>query len=197
MSTSTHLEETASPRYGAPKSRGTVIHAGRAIAVVFYVTVAARLLSIVSQVLTASAFGAGPNMDAYTVALIVPTTISGILTAAVGAALIPVFVDYRENKGEAESMRLLWAAMTLGMLIALAVTVALVAGAPVVALESTVIAHGLPRPHNLDTALEMESAVRDAGATSTACRKPLWRSSMTDMVVKIEVNSTTSITMPG
>ena len=41
----------------------------------------------------------------------------------------------------------------------------LVAGAPVVALESTVIAHGLPRPYNLDTALEMEAAVRESGAT--------------------------------
>lgn len=45
------------------------------------------------------------------------------------------------------------------------IAAALVAGAPVVALESTVIAHGLPRPHNLDTALQMESAVREAGAT--------------------------------
>jgi pseudouridylate synthase len=44
------------------------------------------------------------------------------------------------------------------------IATALVAGAPVVALESTVIAHGLPRPHNLDTALNMEAAVRDAGA---------------------------------
>jgi pseudouridylate synthase len=44
------------------------------------------------------------------------------------------------------------------------IAAALVAGAPVVALESTVIAHGLPRPHNLDTALEMEAAVREAGA---------------------------------
>ncbi len=44
------------------------------------------------------------------------------------------------------------------------VAAALVTGAPVVALESTVIAHGLPRPHNLDTALEMEAAVREAGA---------------------------------
>jgi pseudouridine-5'-phosphate glycosidase len=34
----------------------------------------------------------------------------------------------------------------------------------VVALESTVIAHGLPRPRNLETALAMEAAVRDAGA---------------------------------
>jgi pseudouridylate synthase len=44
------------------------------------------------------------------------------------------------------------------------IAAALVAGAPVVALESTVIAHGLPRPHNLDTALEMEAAVRETGA---------------------------------
>jgi putative peptidoglycan lipid II flippase len=109
-----------------------VIHAGRAISVVFCVTVAARLLSIVSQVLTASAFGDSRTMDAYTVALIVPTTISGVLTTAVGAALIPVFVDYRENKSEAESMRLLCVAMTLGTLIALVVTVALVAAAPLV-----------------------------------------------------------------
>jgi pseudouridine-5'-phosphate glycosidase len=35
---------------------------------------------------------------------------------------------------------------------------------PVVALESTVIAHGLPRPLNLDTAVEMEEAVRAGGA---------------------------------
>ncbi|MGY3391338.1 putative peptidoglycan lipid II flippase [Bradyrhizobium sp. USDA 3311] len=143
MSISTNLEEKAPPRDGSLKSRGTVIHVGRAISVVFYVTVAGRLLGIVSQVLTASAFGAGPTMDAYTVALIVPTTISGILTAAVGAALIPVFVDYRENKGEAESMRLLWAAMTLGTLIALVVTAALVAGAPLVV---TVFARQMDAP---------------------------------------------------
>ncbi len=41
----------------------------------------------------------------------------------------------------------------------------LAAGRPVVALESTVIAHGLPRPLNLETARGMESAVREAGAT--------------------------------
>jgi pseudouridine-5'-phosphate glycosidase len=35
---------------------------------------------------------------------------------------------------------------------------------PLVALESTVIAHGLPYPHNLDTARELEGVVRDGGA---------------------------------
>src|SRR3954451_14891303 len=35
---------------------------------------------------------------------------------------------------------------------------------PVVALESTLIAHGLPWPVNLETARESEAAVRAAGA---------------------------------
>jgi pseudouridylate synthase len=44
------------------------------------------------------------------------------------------------------------------------VAAALDAGGPVVALESSLIAQGLPAPHNLDTALAAERAVREAGA---------------------------------
>lgn len=36
---------------------------------------------------------------------------------------------------------------------------------PVVALESTVIAHGLPRPQNLQTAQRLQEVVRETGAT--------------------------------
>jgi pseudouridylate synthase len=41
---------------------------------------------------------------------------------------------------------------------------ALDAGGAVVALESTIIAHGLPRPRNLEVARELEAAVTAAGA---------------------------------
>lgn len=41
---------------------------------------------------------------------------------------------------------------------------ALAEGRPVVALESTLITHGLPYPTNVETALAMEQAVRDGGA---------------------------------
>ena len=41
---------------------------------------------------------------------------------------------------------------------------ALASGRPVVALESTIISHGLPRPDNLRIAREIEQAVRDGGA---------------------------------
>jgi pseudouridine-5'-phosphate glycosidase len=36
---------------------------------------------------------------------------------------------------------------------------------PIVALESTVLTHGLPRPHNLQLAHDMERTVREQGAT--------------------------------
>ena len=45
------------------------------------------------------------------------------------------------------------------------VAAALRAGHPVVALESTVIAHGLPRPANIQVAQAMEDAIRAEGAT--------------------------------
>ncbi|MFU8881731.1 MAG: pseudouridine-5'-phosphate glycosidase [Rhodobacterales bacterium] len=45
------------------------------------------------------------------------------------------------------------------------VSAALDAGRAVVALESTIITHGMPWPRNLQTAQEVERAVRDAGAT--------------------------------
>src|SRR5258708_3548946 len=41
---------------------------------------------------------------------------------------------------------------------------ALTEGRPVVALETTVIAHGLPRPLNLETARACEDIIRDQGA---------------------------------
>ena len=50
------------------------------------------------------------------------------------------------------------------LLVAPSVASALAAGRPVVALESTLISHGLPYPDNVAVAREAEDAVRDAGA---------------------------------
>ncbi len=40
---------------------------------------------------------------------------------------------------------------------------------PVVALESTIIAHGMPYPKNVETALQVEKTVREAGAIPSTC----------------------------
>jgi pseudouridine-5'-phosphate glycosidase len=44
------------------------------------------------------------------------------------------------------------------------VSAAIKARTPIVALESTIISHGLPRPRNLEVAVEVEAIVRQAGA---------------------------------
>lgn len=55
--------------------------------------------------------------------------------------------------------------MTLPLLVSDTVSDAFSRYAPVVALESTIITHGLPRPRNLETALAVEAVVRENGAT--------------------------------
>ena len=44
------------------------------------------------------------------------------------------------------------------------VAAALDEGRPVVALESTIISHGMPYPKNVETALRVEQTIRDNGA---------------------------------
>lgn len=48
--------------------------------------------------------------------------------------------------------------------VAVEVKEALDAGKPVVALESTIISHGMPYPQNVDTALQVEKIIRENGA---------------------------------
>lgn len=54
--------------------------------------------------------------------------------------------------------------MTSPIHVAPEVATALAEGTPVVALESTIITHGLPRPRNLEVALDGEARIRAAGA---------------------------------
>jgi len=54
--------------------------------------------------------------------------------------------------------------MSLPLILSPEVAAARAAGHPLVALESTIITHGMPFPQNVQTARAVESAVRDAGA---------------------------------
>ena len=54
--------------------------------------------------------------------------------------------------------------MNTSLLLSDEVSAAMLAGSPVVALESTLITHGFPYPANVETALAMEAAIRQEGA---------------------------------
>ena len=58
--------------------------------------------------------------------------------------------------------------MTESLVLSPEVAAAIAAGRPVVALETTIVSHGMPWPSNLETALAVEDVVRAAGATPAA-----------------------------
>src|SRR5438309_9391864 len=66
-------------------------------------------------------------------------------------------------------MRLEYHAAVLDLSYGPEVAEARVARLPVVALESTIVAHGLPWPENLAVAHALEEAVREAGAVPATC----------------------------
>ena len=73
------------------------------------------------------------------------------------SSAVLVFWRWRDCRGDDR--------VTFKLSIADDVRRALDAGAPVVALESTIIAHGMPYPQNVETAIEVEAIVRAGGAT--------------------------------
>jgi len=102
--------------------------------------------------------------------------------------------------------------------VAPAVAAALVAGQPVVALESTVIAHGLPRPANVEVALALEAAIHAEGATPATIalldgqiviglsdeeiarlgEEPgVWKASMRDLAAALARHATAATTVAG
>jgi pseudouridine-5'-phosphate glycosidase len=86
---------------------------------------------------------------------------------------------------------------------------ALAAGRPVVALESTIISHGLPRPDNLRVAREIEEAVRSGGAVPATIAivggephiglddSALRRIAQSDAVVKVSVRDLAVLAAQG
>ena len=52
------------------------------------------------------------------------------------------------------------------------VSAAIAAGKPVVALESTIISHGMPYPQNVETALSVEKIIRENGKPERQLPRP-------------------------
>jgi pseudouridine-5'-phosphate glycosidase len=69
---------------------------------------------------------------------------------------------------------------------------ALVAGRPVVALESTIISHGLPRPRNLEVARELEHILREEGVVPATVGVPNGRPTVGLDAVEIELLATSN-----
>ncbi|MBX3443058.1 MAG: polysaccharide biosynthesis C-terminal domain-containing protein [Planctomyces sp.] len=90
---------------------------GRALALTGLVTVCGKFIGLGRELLVASRYGAAPVLDAYLVALSIPTLIYSSLAGALGAALIPQLLVIRRTEGPAAEIAAQQRAMGWGILL--------------------------------------------------------------------------------
>jgi putative peptidoglycan lipid II flippase len=97
--------------------------------VVAGMTVALKAFSLFKETVVAASFGTGNAFDAFTIALLVPTSLASILAGSLDAALIPTYIEVRELESAEAADRLyatilLWNVILLvGMTLIMAATV--------------------------------------------------------------------------
>jgi putative peptidoglycan lipid II flippase len=95
-------------------------------------TFGVKLAAMLKEILVAAWFGTGDELDAFVIALMVPSYIINVVAGSFNAALIPVHVDVRENDGPAAAQRLFSGTVALTLALLVTTTLALVLLGPVI-----------------------------------------------------------------
>lgn len=88
-------------------------------------TLLVKLAGAVKVMVIAKHFGTGDEMDAFLIAFLLPSFVAEVLAASFSAALIPTFVEVREQEGRAKAEELLSGVTSRTLHLLLLVTVAL------------------------------------------------------------------------
>jgi putative peptidoglycan lipid II flippase len=86
-----------------------------AAAVVAFFTFAAKLAAAAKEIVVAQRFGTSTDVDAFILAMIVPGFAMSVVASSLRTALIPTYVDVREQEGADAAQRLLSSTMVLGL----------------------------------------------------------------------------------
>ena len=77
-----------------------------AILTISSITAVIQLVTIAKEILVASRFGTGDALDAFLIALMIPTLCIGVVASSFNTALIPTFIRVRERDGLEAAQRL-------------------------------------------------------------------------------------------
>jgi putative peptidoglycan lipid II flippase len=78
-------------------------------------TFAAKLAGAAKEVVVAQRFGTSADVDAFLLALVIPSFAISVVASSLRTALVPTYVDVREQEGPAAAQRLLSTAMVLAL----------------------------------------------------------------------------------
>jgi len=78
----------------------------RAIVVVSLCSIVAKLGATGKELAVAAWFGRGDAVDAFLIALLVPSTVVGLVASSFSGALIPTYIQVREEQGQEAAQEL-------------------------------------------------------------------------------------------
>jgi putative peptidoglycan lipid II flippase len=102
----------------------------RAAVAVGVFTVIAKSGTAVKEITVARSFGRGDALDAFLIAYLLPSFALSLAMGSLGSALIPTFVETRQNQGADAAQRLFSSGMVLGLFVLSAVAMLLYLPAP-------------------------------------------------------------------
>jgi putative peptidoglycan lipid II flippase len=86
-----------------------------AAVIVAVFTFVAKVASAAKEMLVAHRFGTSTDVDAFLLALLMPSFAISVVASSLRTALIPTYVDVREHDGPAAAQRLLSSSLVLGL----------------------------------------------------------------------------------
>ncbi|MBZ5523432.1 MAG: polysaccharide biosynthesis C-terminal domain-containing protein [Acidobacteriia bacterium] len=98
------------------KSESTNRKIFRAALIIGILGLVARGASTVKELIVARAFGRSDALDAFLIAFLLPSFVVGIAMSSLASALVPTFVETRQNKGLEASQNLLSSTLIIVML---------------------------------------------------------------------------------
>ena len=114
-------------------------------------TALVKLAAVAKEMAIAYQFGTGDELDAFLIALLLPQFAINLIGGSLNAALIPAYIQVREQEGQWAAQRVLSSVMVLsvGFLVALSVVLALTASYILPLVASGFAAEKLALTHSL------------------------------------------------
>ena len=104
---------------------------GRSAAILTVAAAVVQVIAVVREVFVAAQVGVSSDYDALLIALVIPTTFAGALTAGTVTALVPAYLEARAQTGREDARRLVGAIMFWVGLCGLAIWLLLEAFGPI------------------------------------------------------------------
>ena len=93
--------------------------------IVGFFTLSVKVVALLRELIIASAFGTGDALEAFIIAYIIPAFIVNVVSGSLNAAMMPTYIQVREQEGPEEAQKLLSGIIALTLCVQMA-TIAVV-----------------------------------------------------------------------